>query len=445
MSEPINARTLTVEQLTELATEANSRAEWSLANACDQAIRDVETGRYADEPTPSMLRCILALRDQAAADDTPAGRVRRLARYVDEIRALPLGNNELSHRLLAIAGCLERIGYAIEAGHFDTLEVVRAIARVELPNNVEELAALCLRRRVVDAMEPVTEHIMAAAALAILVADDLRPADLGGTTDEAKAMLAVNEPQRCPFCGCPPDAMPCRDEDGGVWNEATTADPGENCTAESYDRRQARLDQRPVGGALVPPEAAASYLALLPSRPNIFAGIGEALAKAKPTVIANAEAQAVIDDMTPEELAAMKGTKSKVVILDMAHAGFGQPFQPIVDAFDAEVERRRFEGGFLAHYDDAKADAPTVDWQAWANGSCPEPGCSLANPHEQGVACVKPTAVCRPDDNACGYCSMCGGPGVRDGVSQYADKHPEATLCGSCFVTTEQEKINDPE
>lgn len=46
----------------------------------------------------------------------------------------------------------------------------------------------------------------------------------------------------------------------------------------------------------------------------------------------------------------------------------------------------------LAHYDDAKADAPAVDWQAWANGSCPEPGCSLANPHEQGVACVKPTA-----------------------------------------------------
>ncbi len=45
----------------------------------------------------------------------------------------------------------------------------------------------------------------------------------------------------------------------------------------------------------------------------------------------------------------------------------------------------------LAHYDDAKADAPAVDWQAWANGSCPEPGCSLANPHKQGAACVKPT------------------------------------------------------
>lgn len=45
-----------------------------------------------------------------------------------------------------------------------------------------------------------------------------------------------------------------------------------------------------------------------------------------------------------------------------------------------------------AHYDDAKAEEPAVDWQAWANGSCPEPGCSLANPHEQGVACVKPTA-----------------------------------------------------
>lgn len=328
MSEPINARTLTVEQLTELATDANARAEWSLANACDQAIRDVETGRYADEPTPSMLRCILALRDQAAADDTPAGRVRRLARYVDEVRALPLGNNELSHRLLAIAGCLERIGYAVESMGQPlggTIEAVRAIARVELPNNVEELAALCLRRRVVDAMEPVTEHITAAAALAILVADDLRPADLGGTTDEAKAMLAVNEPQRCPFCGCPPDAMPCRDEDGGVWNEATTADAGENCTAESHDRRQARLDQRPVGGSLVPPEAAASYLALLPRRPSIFGGIGEALAKAKPTVIPAAEAQ---------------GAKSEVVILDMAHAGFGQPLQPIVDAFDAEVARR---------------------------------------------------------------------------------------------------------
>lgn len=46
----------------------------------------------------------------------------------------------------------------------------------------------------------------------------------------------------------------------------------------------------------------------------------------------------------------------------------------------------------LAHYYDAKADGPAEDWQAWANGSCPEPGCSLANPHEQGVACVKPTA-----------------------------------------------------
>lgn len=78
--------------------------------------------------------------------------------------------------------------------------------------------------------------------------------------------------------------MPCRDEDGGVWNEATTADAGENCTAESHDRRQARLDQRPVGGALVPPEAAASYLALLPNRPDIFAGIGEAVDKAQPSV-----------------------------------------------------------------------------------------------------------------------------------------------------------------
>lgn len=273
MSDPINARTLTVEQLTELAADARARAEWSLAACCDQAIRDVETGRYADEPTPSMLRAIIALRDKAAADDTPAGRVRRLARYVDEIRALPLGNNELSHRLLAIAGCLERIGYALDAGTFDTLEIVRAIARVELPNNVEELAALCLRRRVVDAMEPVTEHIVAAAALAILVADDLRPADLDNTGPEAKALLAVDEPQRCRFCGCPPDAMPCRDEDGSVWNEQTTADHGENCTAESYDRRQGQLERRPVGGALVPPEAAASYLALLPSRPNLFAGV----------------------------------------------------------------------------------------------------------------------------------------------------------------------------
>lgn len=55
------------------------------------------------------------------------------------------------------------------------------------------------------------------------------------------------------------------------------------------------------------------------------------------------------------------------------------------DAAEALLQR-------LAHYDVAKADAAAVDWQVWANGSCPEPGCSLANPHEQGAACVKPTA-----------------------------------------------------